>query len=212
MTKLQCGKKHQRGRVLPSATGTACGAAPWLLMAILSSALLSGCVSVEKYEAEKTRVFNFQRLLAQEENRAGELNAQLQEADIEIASLESQKNELAVKLEALRGQVGRSSESVFSDSAPAASKDAGESDDMSFSKTSLSELGLPDLAFEDTMGQGFDAAGQNTGEPRYHTVKSGETLYRISRNHGVTIAQLKTWNNLTGDIISIGQRLIVSTP
>ncbi|MCE9535995.1 MAG: hypothetical protein K8R65_06260, partial [Nitrospirae bacterium] len=36
--------------------------------------VLSGCVMAEKYEAEKARSLNFQRLLAQEEKRTGELD------------------------------------------------------------------------------------------------------------------------------------------
>ncbi|MFI3803947.1 LysM peptidoglycan-binding domain-containing protein [Vagococcus fluvialis] len=42
-----------------------------------------------------------------------------------------------------------------------------------------------------------------------HTVKSGETLYGISLKYGVTVAQLKQWNNLKSDIIYVGQTLIV---
>ena len=44
-----------------------------------------------------------------------------------------------------------------------------------------------------------------------HTVKSGETLYGISLKYGVTVAQIKQWNNLKNDIIYVGQSLIVSS-
>jgi len=40
-----------------------------------------------------------------------------------------------------------------------------------------------------------------------HTVAKGETLARISRIHGVTVAELKSANNLTGDMLKIGQVL-----
>ena len=43
-----------------------------------------------------------------------------------------------------------------------------------------------------------------------HTVKSGETLYGISLKYGVTVAQIKQWNNLKSDIIYVGQTLTVS--
>jgi len=180
--------------------------APWFLSAILCSVLFTGCVSVEKYESEKSRALNFQRLLAQEENRAGELNAQLQKAKIEIASLESQKDELSVELESLRDKISHQHPRASSGSTSTMPGSVGESDDMSFSETSFSELGLPDLSEEPD----FDE--ERTGEPVYHTVKAKETLYRISRNYGVTIDQLKEWNGLTSDLISIGQRLIVSSP
>ncbi len=44
-----------------------------------------------------------------------------------------------------------------------------------------------------------------------HTVKSGETLSGISLKYGVTVAQIKQWNNLKNDIIYVGQSLIVSS-
>ena len=211
MTKPQHGKRHQHKHDPFSRRWTAWGAAPWLVSAALYAALFSGCVSVEKYETEKTRALNFQRLLAQEENRADEINAQLQEAQITIGSLGSQKDELALKLDVLQGQVKQQQTSApSSGSAPAMSNSVSEVGSTSFSETSLSELGLPDLSFEKSAFRDFD--GQGSGDPFYHTVAAGETLYRLSRNYGVTIAQLKRWNSLTDNIISIGQRLIVSTP
>ncbi len=42
-----------------------------------------------------------------------------------------------------------------------------------------------------------------------HIVKSSETLFSISRNYNVKVDELKAWNNLTDNSISIGQKLIV---
>jgi membrane-bound lytic murein transglycosylase D len=42
-----------------------------------------------------------------------------------------------------------------------------------------------------------------------YVVKSGETLEIIARDHGVTIAQLKRWNNLRTSRINSGQRLVI---
>lgn len=47
----------------------------------------------------------------------------------------------------------------------------------------------------------------------YHTVSKGETLFSISRRYGVTVDQLKSWNNIgSQNIISIGQKLVVNRP
>jgi membrane-bound lytic murein transglycosylase D len=47
----------------------------------------------------------------------------------------------------------------------------------------------------------------------YHTVSQGETLFSISKRHGVTVDQLKTWNSIgSQNIISIGQKLIIFKP
>lgn len=42
-----------------------------------------------------------------------------------------------------------------------------------------------------------------------HVVKKGETLSTIARKYHVSVSQLKQWNNLKSDRISIGQRLVV---
>jgi LysM repeat protein len=45
-----------------------------------------------------------------------------------------------------------------------------------------------------------------------HTVAAKETVFSISRQYGVTVQQIKDWNKLEGNEISIGQELIVATP
>ena len=44
----------------------------------------------------------------------------------------------------------------------------------------------------------------------YHTVKAGETLYRISRQYGLSVEKLSQLNGLSGTDIRVGQRLRVS--
>ncbi|WP_342528130.1 LysM peptidoglycan-binding domain-containing protein [Chryseomicrobium sp. FSL W7-1435] len=46
-------------------------------------------------------------------------------------------------------------------------------------------------------------------ETSSYKVKSGDTLYRISVNYGVTVADLKGWNGLSSDLIFPGQVLAV---
>ncbi len=45
---------------------------------------------------------------------------------------------------------------------------------------------------------------------RTHEVQPKEGLYAISKKYGVTVQQLKEWNNLTDENLRIGQQLIVS--
>ncbi|PZX59315.1 membrane-bound lytic murein transglycosylase D [Algoriphagus ratkowskyi] len=46
-----------------------------------------------------------------------------------------------------------------------------------------------------------------------HTVATGETLFAISKKYGVTVNQLKAWNNIgSQNIISIGQKLVIFRP
>ncbi len=43
----------------------------------------------------------------------------------------------------------------------------------------------------------------------YHTVTSGETLYRIAKNYNLTVQKLKKLNNLSSNTIGIGQELVI---
>ncbi len=45
--------------------------------------------------------------------------------------------------------------------------------------------------------------------PRVHVVSRSETLYGISKNYGLSVADLKAKNDLRSNTISIGQRLII---
>ncbi len=46
-------------------------------------------------------------------------------------------------------------------------------------------------------------------ERKWYQVKRGDTLWRISKNSGVTVAAIKRWNQLKSDQIKIGQRLMI---
>lgn len=43
----------------------------------------------------------------------------------------------------------------------------------------------------------------------FYCVKSGDNLYRIGLRFGVSVNQLKSWNNLRGDRVAVGQKLRV---
>ncbi|GAB2482687.1 LysM peptidoglycan-binding domain-containing protein [Algoriphagus taiwanensis] len=52
-----------------------------------------------------------------------------------------------------------------------------------------------------------------SSSPSYHIVNQGETLFAISRKYGITVEQLKSWNNIgSNNIISIGQKLVIFQP
>ncbi len=50
-----------------------------------------------------------------------------------------------------------------------------------------------------------DSSAMNT----YYTVRSGDSLYRIAIQHGLTVDELKQLNNLETDMLRVGQRLTV---
>ena len=77
---------------------------------ICGALLMSGCVLSEKYEAEKARSLNFQRLLAQEEKRTGELDNEVKRTKRELAEYETRNRELTAHVQAVRDQLARTQE------------------------------------------------------------------------------------------------------
>lgn len=217
---------------------------PWHAVLILGlcSGLVTGCVSTGKYEAEKARALNFQRLLAQEEKRTGELNLQVQETQQKVASLESQNQDLTNEVQSLQDQLSRAQEERLTVSERKVSSTTGEPEDLTLSDPSFEEFGLSDMGFgstdqepelslsdepESTLSDESDFTLSDesvftlsakpeptfsSGDPIYYTVVKGDTLFRISREYGVSVSDLKLWNNLDSNLISVGQRLIVSNP
>lgn len=55
------------------------------------------------------------------------------------------------------------------------------------------------------------ASGGYTGKTKFHTVKKGESLGAISNKYGVSVADLKSWNNLKGNSIGYGKKLKIVT-
>jgi LysM repeat protein len=49
-----------------------------------------------------------------------------------------------------------------------------------------------------------DASGGET-----YTVKSGDTLTKVAKKHGVSLKALKAANNLTTDHIKVGEKLVI---
>jgi membrane-bound lytic murein transglycosylase D len=48
--------------------------------------------------------------------------------------------------------------------------------------------------------------------PTYYTVRSGDSLWTISRRYGVRVAQLTDWNDLTDSLLRVGQRIRLQAP
>ncbi len=57
--------------------------------------------------------------------------------------------------------------------------------------------------------QTVQPASNQAGEPVYHTVAAGEGLWSITKRYNVKIDDVQKWNNLTGNDIKAGQKLIV---
>ncbi|UJL45828.1 LysM peptidoglycan-binding domain-containing protein [Virgibacillus sp. NKC19-16] len=56
---------------------------------------------------------------------------------------------------------------------------------------------------------GSSSGGSSSGSSVY-TVKSGDTLSEIAVQHGVSVSNLRDWNNLSSSLIVIGQQLSIN--
>lgn len=69
------------------------------------------------------------------------------------------------------------------------------------------EAGKKDLS--DTGGTTSLVENRTESANTYYTVKSGDTLFEIAREHGMSVADLKNLNDLASDVIRVGQVLTV---
>jgi LysM domain-containing protein len=194
-----------------------------IVIVVCGVLLLSGCVMAEKYDAEKARSLNFQRLLAQEEKRTGELDSEVKRAKNELMEYEARNRELTAQLQASRDQLARVQEeseamkefAVLERKAKADMKrglkptrkavpSEPTSDAVDLSASSVG------IAPEDAaVPGGSESLMGSMRSSAVHIVKPGETLYRISRQHGVSVDKIRKWNKLPDDIIEVGQKLII---
>lgn len=179
-----------------------------------SSLLLTGCVMAEKYEAEKARSLNFQRLLAQEEKRTGELDAELKRVKREASELEGRNREMTAQIQAVREQLA----SIQEEAAAARENEAMRAQIKGGSKSKKAKpKAKPETVAEAPAPAAPEPApapapAPAEGAPAVHVVQSGETLFRIARQYGVSVQQIRKWNNLKNDVIEVGQQLVVAQP
>lgn len=197
---------------------------------ILCCSLLSGCVVLEeKYNAEKARSLNFQRLLAQEERRTAELDSEVKRTKQELAEFESRNRELLAQVGAIREQMTRLQEEAEAVKESAVLERKAMEDMRKITaplakpkpkpavppSQVFSDIGALEAAPKKSVGSKDIEAitGQSAGSVKagamIHVVKPGETLFRISRRYGIEIEKLKKMNKLPDDIIEVGQRLVV---
>ena len=200
----------------------------WLVGAIIigMSPMVGGCVVMEeKYNTEKARSLNFQRLLAQEEKRSLELESEVKRTKIELADFEARNRELASQVQTVREQMTRLQEETeaIRESAVLERK---AMEDMRKGVAAVAKPKKPADPLEalDELATrpasqpkiphaegGAEPASVAKSSPTLHIVKPGETLFRISRRYGIEVERLMKMNKLPDDIIEVGQKLIVGT-
>ena len=194
----------------------------FLAVLLCSGSLISGCVVLEeKYNAEKARSLNFQRLLAQEEKRTAELDSEVRRAKTELAEFEARNRELSSQVQMAREQMGRLQEEAeaireatllerkaLEDMQRKGRPPAAKQKKAGARKSVPSDGDRSEYADEDVVA-GMDTKALVKGDAKVHVVKPGETLFGISRRYGIEMDKLKKMNKLPDDIIEVGQKLIL---
>lgn len=65
-------------------------------------------------------------------------------------------------------------------------------------------------ALESMFDDAFEISSNHDSSTKTYTVEKGDNLYRIALNHHISLAELKSWNHLTSEVIHPGDELIVS--
>ena len=60
-----------------------------------------------------------------------------------------------------------------------------------------------------SIGQKLILPNESELELNYYIVQSGDSLYSIAKRNNVSVDELKRINNLTSNLLSIGQRLLL---
>lgn len=183
--------------------------------------LVSGCVVMEeKFEREKARSLNFQRLLAQEEKRSAELDNEVKRTKKELAEFEVRNRELASQVQSVREQMGRLQEEAEAIRESVVLERKAMEDMRKAGRLSAkANKAGPSTDLPSELGGGRAEDLAEVAEPApvpkkgatIHVVKPGETLFRLSRRYGIEVEKLKKMNKLPDDIIEVGQKLMVGT-
>jgi LysM repeat protein len=190
---------------------------------LCSGLLVSGCVVLEeKYNAEKARSLNFQRLLAQEEKRTAELDSEIRHTKAELAEFEARNRELSAQVQVAREQMGRLQEeteaireaTVLERKALEDMQRKGHSSSVKPKKAEPPKAAAGGRSGGNHSDKGMAAvteppSASKVPEGTVHVVKPGETLFSIGRRYGIEVDRLKKLNKLPDDIVEIGQKLLV---
>lgn len=172
----------------------------------IEDASIAARVRMALVDARDLRAFDFEPIV--ENGRVelrGEVNTREQRSRAEVVVREvNGVRDIANQVVALQ-------EPVLADAGDEESS-ADETASGSEADTSVDE---PTSATDEetaSAGESASAAEETTPQPSeevYHTVQSGESLWTISRRHGVSIEQIRRLNSLQSNSIRPGQRLRV---
>jgi LysM repeat protein len=176
----------------------------------------------EKYNAEKARSLNFQRLLAQEEKRTAELDSEIRHAKAELAEFEARNRELSAQVQMAREQMARLQEeteaireaTVLERKALEDMQRKGHAPSVKPKMTEPPKVASGGRGGSNLSERSMSAVVEPASAPKVaagtvHVVKPGETLFSIGRRYGIEVDKLKKLNKLPDDIVEVGQKLLV---
>lgn len=173
----------------------------------IEDAAIATRVRMALVDARELRRFNFDPLVVNGAVRLrGEVDTRDQRSRAEavaseVSGVRSVSNEVtALEQPVVASERGAEGADTSGQAAPAAG-DAAEA--------AAEEDQAPATAESSPDDQQDEGQAQQEEEATYHTVRSGESLWTISRSYGVSIDQIRRLNNLQSNSLRPGQRLQV---
>lgn len=83
---------------------------------------------------------------------------------------------------------------------------------MKYSKTAptIASKKTTNTPSKPSNGSRIQSSTSKKGTPKYHYVQPGDTLWTISKKCGLSVDKLKSLNNIKGNVIKVGQKLLLS--
>jgi nucleoid-associated protein YgaU len=141
------------------------------------------------------------------EQRLAIVDEKLDRLRAEVEALQFSQKKTQEQLDELRDQVnalrrGEGTANLDALQARIAAVDAAREKDKQVILDTLAK----ELA---ALGAGKTAGRPPVGDGKEHLVVSGDTLTKVAKQYGVTVAELRKTNNLSSDALKVGQKLTI---
>jgi LysM repeat protein len=163
----------------------------------MKTCLLRGiCLGMLTLLASRALADQTSEALAALDEKVTKLNAQIEDLQVRYQQLQKELEKTQTELQEVRRAVGTGADVKALEERMTALEAARQKDRQA----------IIDQVAKELAGA---SAGKPTATGKEHVVQKGEYLSVIARKYNVSLADLKKANNLTGDDIKVGQKLVI---
>jgi len=154
---------------------------------------------------------NVAQSLALLDEKVSRMQAQIEDLQFQLQKTQKDTEKLQADLEEMRRSGGGVSSSDIKslDDRISAVDAARQKDKQAIIDQLAKELAAISAGRPSAKASSASATSTSPSDAKEHVVQKGDTLSSIAKSYGVTVADLKKANNLAGDDIKIGQKLVI---